>query len=683
MTGLAVKALGMIIGIGLAATGLPMDPGTLSARAVVSSGHRGAVLDLAEDGERGLLFSVGEDGFLRVWDAADGTLVRKIAVTRQKARSVALDPIAPRAAVVVTDGVRSFAVQVWDWEAEKLLYSIPLQGTPLFVRFSRSGTYLLCGDMQWAGLHIFRSRDGTAVPFHPEGFGMVGFAEASRSDATLLTYKPSGTLTYWNIATGEAIKEVPAASGLVDVRTSDDRATLVGQAGTDIVGIDALTGATRFRLDASGIAAMDISPDTRQIACLQRDGTIQLRGSSGEVSDFPVIPSKFDWMPSVVRMSRDAILVAGDDGQIGTIARDGRASEFARDLLARVSSVAAQNDMLVFAAGDVIHALRIGRQQSPAVAVDEIFSARTPYDGPVGLLFLDPQTLVVWRQGDGPGAFCEMDLSTRRFEDSGISFEGPLAAVSARDGILFTLEKNGVVRVFRPGAGTQLFRSTWPGAVCIAPLGTGSFVLGRLAGGAVGSSLVRIDFRTGETAPLPGSETLTFALAPNRSDGMLYALGISADGRTTLSRYDGSELQSQTIVDSAQGEYVSASLAIDPASNYLYTSLGREVVRAWTGRAMEMLAEPARGTLALSALGGVLASLERDSSISLWDTAVDRPVGVISPFKDGSWTVIMADGAIYGPSQGRAKVGIIVRGRLGETGGMSAAPPSHGQAPAP
>lgn len=682
MTGLTIQAFGLIIGMGLAAAGIPVSPGTLSTRAVVSSGHRGAVLDMAEDGDRGLLFSVGEDGFLRVWDAEAGTLVRKIAVTRQRIASIALDPVAPRAAVVVTDGVRSFAVQVWNWDTEKLLYSIPLGNAPLFVRFSRSGTYLLCGDMQWTGLHVHRSRDGTAVPFHPEGFGMVGFAEVSRSDSTLLTYQPSGTLSYWDLATGEVIREMTAAAGLVNVRTSEDRATLVGLDGSEVVGIDALTGETRFRHDASGIASMDTSPDAGQIALLRRDGTLQVRDSLGRVPDPPPIAGRFDWLPRLVRMSRGTILLAGDDGQIGSISRDNRVREFARDLLARVSDMAARDDMLVVAADGLLHVLRVGDRHAASDAVSEVFSVRAPFAGPVGVLFMDPQKLLVWKKGDGPGALCEIDLSTGQSRDCPVSFDAPLSAVSARDDVVYTLEKSGEVRVFQLATGVPLFRSRWPGAVCVAPLGTRSLVLGRLAGGAVGSSLVRIDLETGETAPLPGSETLTFALAPDPKDGTLYALGMSADGHTTLSRYDGSELESQTIVDSARGEYVSASLTIDPSSNYLYTSLGREVVRAWTGRAMQRLAEPARATLTLCALGGVLASLERDSSISLWDTSADRPFGGIYPFRDGSWAAVMADGAILGSSEGRQKVGIIVNGRLWDDGGP-AAPPSHGQAPAP
>jgi WD40 repeat protein len=309
MNGLAVQTYRLLLSIALAAAGLPVDPGTLSVKAVVSSGHRGAVLDMAEDVERGLLFSVGEDGFLRVWDTSAGTLMRRIAVTRQEAPSVALDPAASLAAVAVTDGVHSFAVDVWDWDAGKRLYSIPLESAPLFVRFSRSGSYLLCGDMQWDSLHVVHSLDGTPVPFHREGFGMVGFAEASRTDATLMTYQPSGRVAYWDIATGNLIKDVPTVGGLVNVRTSDDRASLVGQSGDEIIGIDAVSGEIRFRFDAGGIVSMDISGDAGQIACLYSDGSLQVRNAAGGALPSPPVAERFDWRPRLVRVTPDAVLV--------------------------------------------------------------------------------------------------------------------------------------------------------------------------------------------------------------------------------------------------------------------------------------------------------------------------------------------------------------------------------------
>ena len=193
-------------------------------------------------------------------------------------------------------------------------------------------------------------------------------------------------------------------------------------------------------------------------------------------------------------------------------------------------------------------------------------------------------------------------------------------------------------------------------------------MIGRLSGGDLGSSLVRIDLRTGETTPLPGTATLTFALAPDPAGGRLYSLGVSPDGRTSLTRYDGAGLQAETVLDSVDGEYPSASLSIDPAKDYLYTSLGREIVKAWTGGSLERLGESARGTLALCALEGLLASLQRDSSVSLWNTEADRAFGEIYPFADGSWAAVMADGTILGSPDGLKKVEILVQGHLWENG---------------
>ena len=61
----------------------------------------------------------------------------------------------------------------------------------------------------------------------------------------------------------------------------------------------------------------------------------------------------------------------------------------------------------------------------------------------------------------------------------------------------------------------------------------------------------------------------------------------------------------------------------------------------------------ARRTLPFGALDGLLASLQRDSSVSLWDTAADRSFGEIYPFADGSWAAVMADGTILGSADGQ------------------------------
>ena len=168
-------------------------------RSVVNSGHVGSVLDLQYDERLSLLFSAGADGTVRVWDQ-DGSLVRKLQVTELSAESIAVSPVAAQVAVVITDGTGSHFLAVWDWEKERQVFMVPLQEQPSFLRFSGTGTYLLYGESSWQSLRILRASDGSSVPFHPEGFGIVGFAEAFPVEKTSRhTWRP---LTYWDLSTG-------------------------------------------------------------------------------------------------------------------------------------------------------------------------------------------------------------------------------------------------------------------------------------------------------------------------------------------------------------------------------------------------------------------------------------------------------------------------------------------------
>ena len=63
-----------------------------SLRSIVDTGHVGAVLGLEFDEKRGLLFSAGEDGTVRVWDSATGSLLRVLEVTQLETQDIAVNP---------------------------------------------------------------------------------------------------------------------------------------------------------------------------------------------------------------------------------------------------------------------------------------------------------------------------------------------------------------------------------------------------------------------------------------------------------------------------------------------------------------------------------------------------------------------------------------------------------------
>jgi WD40 repeat protein len=671
VTAVVASACGFLVGLVLAATGLPVAPGTLTMQAVVNSGHRGAVLDIASDAARGLLFSAGEDGTLRVWDAASRTLLRRIAITRRMTGSVALDPAASRAAVVIASQVRSYAIEVWDWETAHLVYRIPLEGVPLFVRFSQSGSYLLCGETRWRGLRIFRASDGSAVPFHPEGFGMVGFAETSKDDTTLMTYRPAGKIEYWGLAGGSLLEQRETRPGLSGITITDDRRRLIGTVDDSVVGVDALTGRSLFDISSPGLSSMDASGDGARIACLSREGGLRLWTVSGESPSGRSVALDPGRHPRLVRWGAATLIVGGSNGEMDTVAETGVETAFARDTLSTVSGCALGNGVLAVATGDAIHVF------SHPPSGSEHFSIPNPYGGPVGLDFADDGKLLVWRAEAVPGALGVVDLSARSFADSAIRFAAPILSAAIRDGRVFSLEAGGSVKVSDMATGALLFETRRPGATAITVVGPHTVLCGRTAGGSLGSSVVRIDTRTGEIAPVASPETFTFSLTADTARRSAYSLGVDREGDTALVRHSGPGLDSDTVLARAPGELLSASTAFDPADGVLYAALDPDGVDAWSADARMPVALPIRGAIALRAADGILVSLDKDSLLSLWDARAGRPLGDISLFPDDGWAVTLPDGSYTGSPGAGSRIAVFLESRLSEV------PPQLTKPPAP
>ena len=143
-----------------------------------------------------------------------------------------------------------------------------LAGEPLFLRYSGGGSWLMLGESAWQGLRLLSAADGSPVPFHPEGFGIVGFAEVSRSERTILTYLPSGRLQYWEASSGNLTTELRAAPYLSGLRVSRDRRYAAGTNGSEVLLVDLVTGATRARFALAGVRSLDLSPTGDEIACV-------------------------------------------------------------------------------------------------------------------------------------------------------------------------------------------------------------------------------------------------------------------------------------------------------------------------------------------------------------------------------------------------------------------------------
>ena len=627
----------------------------IAGRAVIDSGHNGPVLGLEYDDKRGLLFSAGDDGTVRIWDAASDTLVRILRVSRLSVTRLAINPADPQVAVVLSNGSGDFLLSVWDWEQEKPLMSIQLKEQPLFLRFSGLGTYLEYGESSWQSLKIIHAADGTPLQFHPEGFGIVGFAEMSRTEKTLMTYQVSGRISYWDMATGQTTLDVPTVPYLTAVRISGDKRYLVGLSGREVLVVDAQNGAVKARAAAPSSASVDIDPGNDEVALA---GSALVRFALVGNSLAPRPPSAGS--VAVVCYGTSSLFIADPAGGLASISATGQATPFGANVLAAVTGLDAAHGTVALASRDWIRTFSSDMLTGAAAPTYiRTVLARSPFTAATGVAFTDQNRLVAWRADGTAAGLSLLDVGASASSNAtprsiGPGFKAPIIDLRVMQTTLVGVEAGGTVRIVDLATGTSRYETRITGAITAAQPADRQMVVGRTSPSTTERSILRVDMTTGETVSLPARDLITFALVvdPTAAGGpALYSIGIDTKGATNLLLHDGPGFERETVLDSVAEEDLDAQLALDPSTHSLYATLGRDRVDVWENASLRVLSTTGMSTARLVARDNLLYSLNRDSTVSVIDARSGSPVAQIALFSDGEWCVLFADGR-YAASPG-------------------------------
>ncbi|MGO9310607.1 MAG: hypothetical protein ACLQDL_16490 [Spirochaetia bacterium] len=670
-------ALGVMLAALLAPALLFGSGGSEGTRAVVDSGHTGAVRWIEFDEKRGLLFSSGDDGTVRIWDPVAGNLLKVLQVTELATGRIAVNPAATQLAVVVNDGAGTNFLAVWDWDKERQIFRIPLKEYPLFLRFSGLGTYILFGESSWQGLQIIRAADGRSVGFHSEGFGIVGFAEMSRTEKTLMTYQVSGRISYWDVATGNRTMDVAAVPYLSGIRISRDRSSLVGFTGTEVIRLDAVTGAERGRARLDGVTALDISPAGDEVTCISGGGRQVTRWALGDDSmnaarPLPALPSP----PSLVAYGADSLYFAGAAGGLVSLTSRGEVSQFGKNVVADLTGFDTGPDRVALGSRDWVRVFSSNSLDGtvPLTAIRTAL-APNPFSDSAGLTFLGDDTLLAWgSSAAGVPALAALDTrtlgspaeATRAFATFPSPFRSALADLRAAADELIGVESGGTLRMADPRTGAARFDTRVPGAATAVRVSAKEIMVGRNTTAAREGSLLRLNTGTGETVAIKGRNVFTYALlfdpgVPGRGP-YVYAVGIDSAGSTNLLRYDGPGFERETLLDSVADEDLDASLSLDPDQHVLYATFGKDRAVAWDGKTLRTLALENSVPRRLEVRGRLLFSVNGDSTVTVADTETGARRAQIAMFNDGEWAVLFRDGTYAASTGGDLHVRVFADG---------------------
>jgi len=666
-----MRFLALCLGLGLLPAEWGLASGSVdhgSARALVISGHRGSVLAMDRDDARNLLFTSGADGTVRIWDPEMRSLVKSITVTSLRASMLAVSPTDTRFAVVTTDTFHTFDVEVWDWETEARLFRIPVTDQPLFLRYSASGRYLLFGLPRWESLRIVNAFDGSPVAFHPEGFGIVGFATLSRSEKILMTYRLTGEISYWDLASGKTLESLPSMPLLSHLRLTPDLGSIVGITDSELCVIDVASGRVQARAPLAGVISLDVSPTGDQIACVAHGGALSRWSFAGGSLTRQPDPPDASVHPSLVHFAPRSLTVGFPSGDLASLAVDGSLLSFPGDVRAELTGMAVKGDAVALATASWIkvftaglpHAARGGANDSEAV---QSLQLDNPFQAPVGLTFLGDNFLLVWQNAQGPGAFTILDLRSRGFATAAQPLPGPVVEAMAQASQYLLLASDGTLRIVDLPGGTTRVEIRRPGAMWATFASENTVVVGGETGDEESGSLVKINLATGETDAIRTRNRYTYEVRYDPAMDTLYSLGVTADGTTNLVAHSGKDYQNESLIDSTPGEHLSAGLSLDTATGTLYTSLGHERISQWRQGSLTRTPVSALDTVSLSFGSGLLYSLNADASVTIIDAQNGQRVAGLSVFKDGGWALLLPDGRFAAPAGAETHVSVLLDGK--------------------
>ncbi|AFY60724.1 AAA-like domain-containing protein [Synechococcus sp. PCC 6312] len=274
------------------------------------------------------LATAGKDGSIKLWQL-DGQLRQQIQASSQGINTVKFSPAGQHLAFGGDDGT----VGIWPLQQHpNSVLSLQPPGPAIYaVDFSGDGHYLAAAGktgeiLVWSGPQSPAWPPQSARKFHAHTGAIWGLRFLPQPPGgenspvpTLVSTGQDGWVRFWNVETGELIREFnPRQGWLTSLNITPDRKTVIVAGEGGIIGLWELNGRKirQFRGHMSSILSLGLSQDGEMIVSAGQDGIVSVWALSGQpiatVNDQAGISYTLDVSPA----ASQHLAVAGQNDQV-------------------------------------------------------------------------------------------------------------------------------------------------------------------------------------------------------------------------------------------------------------------------------------------------------------------------------------------------------------------------------
>ena len=556
---------------------------SLEAQSHISTqSHQGQVTQIAPVSTRGTdgtYYSTSDDGFVIKW-TFDGQ-GEHYQFSDVAIKLIAVSPNGNEIALYETDGGSINRITVWDWKTLSRKYLKKFSDSITSLTYSANGTYLIAGTATVDGAVFIRTQGWQMVDKIKENTGIVSYIHTSKTEKTCVFYSPSGTLSFYNLATGKLKQKMQIVKGLSQTVMYNENRYFAGVRDNTIY--ITFSGKTIASIPANNPIIISTDADYN-LFYLENDGR-----SNYEVK---MIESKEENLVSNPRLVKtlngprgsavittaikDAtnIYFGGRNGSVyqteaeATITSSSM-TELTEDTYSKIYGMAPAETDFYFLTSNSIYSSSYDTG---------IISKLSSTDGESEIISYKDNSVILWSQADkSPVKLLDLDKKTPKvlFTPKNNVQKVRLCTVEDKD-YLIEIESNSVVNLYDIQEGT--FREVYSGTGIqdAVYMNNKLIYIAKSAATNPQTPLLTVNPQTMETVPLSIKGNVTYALS---TDGKtIYGLNIISDdtGRNTyVFSFNVYTKQMTNILKFAEED---AEAFTYLSGNNLFTNIGRNKV---------------------------------------------------------------------------------------------------------